>query len=555
MNIRMERTASMNKRKTPSACLAVALATLTLAACSPKSGSESTAPADKDTPVGAANAEFARLQAQGTDATAREITKIEYPLTRDLMKAGGLDAALGGEAKADAALQALFALYEHKARAFQAELPTLFDKRSGGGGAFGSGGDAGWGGTTASSLTAGMQNAMGETTWERAQDEGQSSGSRTESTSNGSSTVEWTENGYTTTTTFEGNLPEGLKGKLTTKVKSVACPDASGKVEVEFESTSDLSAVGGSAQTKVSSKMVKHLDDDAHLIDEDMDSDTQVQQSTGAGSHVDVTDTLSTSRGEMGSKVNDRNRSASDEDVEMAQAMAKMGRFAAWMALDAAKKAWESGRCVKLDVRSDPAKRTGAKPNTAYTLFAEPRAKSDGAPTRGTVKATLSGEHMLNPRDKKVPADAQFDYQNPEKKDQSASIDFEARSKRGVGKATLEFDTKKKGYRIEYAQCPGGGRDTAKVCDISKPFTNTFCGGIATVTHTPTSDKAGTWDFRVTGKGVVTGNGTYTLSGPEDQLLATYKNAKTCVTASGRSICLAAPTSSVTWRQIDDCDQ
>ena len=66
-----------------------------------------------------------------------------------------------------------------------------------------------------------------------------------------------------------------------------------------------------------------------------------------------------------------------------------------------------------------------------------------------------------------MPADAQFDYQNPEKKDQSATIDFEARSKRGVGKASLQFDTRKSGYRFV-----GGSGDPVDqvVCNIDKPF-------------------------------------------------------------------------------------
>jgi hypothetical protein len=448
-------------------CLLLAL--LALAACSSRNGDGiAAAPASKpDSPAARANAEFARLNAQGLDATAREITEIEYPSTRDLMKAGGLDAALGGEAKADAALQALYALYEHKAHGLQAELPTLFGTPSGGGaGSYGSGGSAGIGGAAASTATAGIQGAAGEQAWERGQEEGRSSGSQTVETPNGSATVDWNESGYTSTTTFEGNLPEGLKGKVSTKVKAVACPDAQGKVEVEFESTSDLSAGDGSAQTKVSSKLIEHLDEDANLIDDDMDSDVRVEQSTGAGSRVDVTDTLSTTRNEMGSTVNGRNHGASDEDVQLAQGLAKVGRFAAMSALDAAKKAWESGKCVDLQVRSDPAKRKGARPNTAYTLFAEPRAKSDGMPARGTVKATLNGANRLNPTGK-VKADATFDYANPEKKDQSASIDFEARSRRGVGKATLEFDTKKAGYRVT-----GGGGDPVDqvVCAIDKPF-------------------------------------------------------------------------------------
>ena len=68
-------------------------------------------------------------------------------------------------------------------------------------------------------------------------------------------------------------MPEGLKGKVTTKVKAVACPDAQGKVEVSSNRLPISRRANGSAQTKVSSKLVKHLDDDANLIDDDMDSD------------------------------------------------------------------------------------------------------------------------------------------------------------------------------------------------------------------------------------------------------------------------------------------
>ena len=192
-------------------------------------------------------------------------------------------------------------LYERKSRMYATELPTLFDKHSGGGGGFGSGAmpvAAAWGivrarGTPEPSRRTGLGTRAGvranlgqrDQYHRKRQDHHRLVGKRLHQHHD-----------------HEGNLPEGLKGKVTTKVKAVACPDAQGKVEVEFESTSDLAAGNGSAQTKVSSKLVKHLDDDANLIDDDMDSDSHVEQSTGAGSQVDVTDTLSTSRGEMGSR-------------------------------------------------------------------------------------------------------------------------------------------------------------------------------------------------------------------------------------------------------------
>ena len=162
---------------------------------------------------------------------------------------------------------------------------------------------------------------------------------------------------------------------------------------------------------------------------------------------------------------------------------------------------------------------------------------------------------MLNPRDKKVPADAQFDYQNPQEKERSATIDFEARSKRGVGKASLDFDTKNKGYRIGSAICPGGGRETRDVCDITKPFTVTFCGGQATITHTPASDKGGTWTMHFQGGGgTADSSGSYTLSGPETSLTETITSNRICAQAAGRTICTAPRSSTATWTQIDDCN-
>ena len=199
-----------------------------------------------------------------------------------------------------------------------------------------------------------------------------------------------TQDTVTLTTEVKADVA-GIKGKVKTTVKMKTCPDAEGKVVAEFESVSSIAAGGGNASTRLSSSIEGHVDDDANLIEGQGDMDSSARQSTDGGDFVDVSDTISTSRGEMGSKVNGRGGGASDQDVQAAQFMARMGRFAAYQTMQAAQKAWQSGQCVDLQVRSDPAKRTGAKPNTAYTLFAEPRAKSDGAPTRGTVKATLSG--------------------------------------------------------------------------------------------------------------------------------------------------------------------
>lgn len=536
----------------PRICLPLAL--LLLAACSPKQdGQAATAMPDKraaDSPVAAANAEFARLQAQGPDATAREITKAEYALTRSLMKAGGLDAALGGEAKADAALTALFVDYERRARAMQADLPKAFVRANQGGG--GSMGGEGWGGAAASTVLGGSQAETAAQAWERGQDRGETNGHAESNAGGDNISVVWTADTVTLTTEVKADVA-GIKGKVKTTVKMKTCPDAEGTVKAEFESVSSLAAGGGNASTRLSSSVEGHVDDDANLIENQGDMNSSAQQSTDSGDFVDVSDTISTSTGEMGSTVNGKGGSASDQDVQAAQFMAKMGRFAAYQTMRAAQKAWQSGQCIDLQVRSDPAKRKGAKPNTAYTLFAEPRAKSDGRPAGGTVKATLNGGNRLNPTDK-VKADAKFDYANPEKKDQSASIDFESRSKRGVGKATLDFDTRKGGYRIAL-----DNGESITTCDITKPFSGKIGRGMITMSFTPADDRSGrvSWHFAGAG-GVADTAYEYTLSGPEEKMTGTFiANAAICGKAAGLGACAAAnkQTFTSTWTRIEDCGE
>jgi len=203
---------------------------------------------------------------------------------------------------------------------------------------------------------------------------------------------------------------------------------------------------------------------------------------------------------------------------------------------------YESGRCIDLQVRADPAKRTGARPSTAYTLFANPRARLDGAPAGGTVTATLDGDSTLNPTTR-VRADARFDYANPTKKDQSATVSFESRSRRGVGRATLDFDTKKGAYRVS-----GGQNDLhidQVVCSLTEPFDLNSTSGI--VLHMSGGDSGGSYTVSGNAAGVAwSGNGRYTLKleGSGGTLKAT--GTATIASPMGRFSDSVEPTFTVT---------
>ena len=487
----------------------ILLSALILAACSRSPSTADEKPVDPvAVAVRDAHAEFFRLQAQDKEKTAREITQLEYPAYRELMKASGLDDALGGETQADAALRELFAGYEHRMRSLEYDLPKMMPMAY-------TGIEIGYSGLATSMLAGGLQNTAAVSLWEHAQDEGKPSGNHSQSGNGSGLDMQWSETSTSTTSTFEGKLPGGLQGKVTTKVEVDTCPDASGKVNASFTSNSELrstTSAGTGGFIKVTAKLTKQVDDDANLIDGQMDSEVHVEQTTFDNynsTFVDVTTTLSTTRDEMGTQVNGRSQTATDASVKAAEGLAKMGEMAAIQAINGAKSGWESGKCVTLQPTSSPAKRKGAQPSTRFQITAAPRAKSDGAPTGGSIRATLSGGASLEPAGK-VPADATYSYAAPDEKNQSASIAFESRSKRGVGKATLEFDTKSvRAFTMQ----GGGGQFSAsgKICDLSQSFS--ISGSGVKMTFSPSSEQGGSYTYsgNMSGFGV-SGSGTYTAS-------------------------------------------
>lgn len=537
---------------------------LLLAACSPSSGDAPSRSSDPP-PDQHLKAGLERLKAEGPLPSAREASALEYWLHYKVMQATGMEEALGGEARAIAALKAFGLAVERSAVVAQTQVPRMtpaaFDGTGMDAGMMGAGYGMVGGLLTGSMLNGGLTQDQVAQAIEQGpmKFEGQ----------DGAMGVDITQDGVNTT--LEQTIKEnGVTGKVKTKIHVDACPDPQGKLVVTIETESQMAAGAAQGAVKIAYRRERWLDDDARLVEggDGSGDEFRIEMSgTGAsGNNLSFTESTTTGRGGLQTGQVERQRGFTifnPKDAEhtgkLRDAALQFMRFTAEVMLTGAlgKQApWESGRCVELKLRSTPEKRAGARPNTAYTVFAEPRAKKDGLPTGGTVKATLTGANTLNPQGK-VKADATFDYQNPTKKDERASIDFESRSKRGVGKATLAFDTEKRpSYRIDFAQCPGGGRESMRACDVSKPFTVTACGGTASITHTPSSDRVGTWTFKFLGAGgFADATGTYTLSGTEESLTQHLVSNKVCGHAAGRTVCATPKPSTATWTKIEDCGE
>lgn len=503
-----------------------------LAGCS---GPSDAPRAGADTPPRAANplaptaAQRDAFQAQGPEPAIRQLARADYVLHYAVMRGTGIEQALGGQARALAALQALGDQYERQARGMRADLPRLVPATlvgDGMGSGFAGLGIGGFVGMVGGGMVNGAVSGMSDDQLANLVKRGPIKLGDTGENGNTLEMQVQPDGSMTQDTNFTGKVTDTLTGKIRMKVKMDACPDPEGKLTISMTIDSTMSVngqpgVGGSVHSEY--RYERYLDDDAQLMPDDGTAAHMYLRAGGhgGGASQSFEATIGYGRGGSNPIIEADGKGYSIFHMDEVKAVGDLikstfvyQQLLAEMMLRGSGKggAWESGRCVVLEPTTTPARRTGARPDTAYDIQAAPRAKSDGAPTGGTVRATLDGATRLQPQGK-VDADASFAYANPEKKDDAATITFEARSKRGVGKATLQFDTK----RVQ-AYLAEGGLDAfhgvGLVCDLGQPFT--IRGGGNTVTFTPTGDKSGTYRYAGTMQGIgVHGSGTWRATADE----------------------------------------
>jgi len=493
-------------------------------------------------------AQLDRLREQGPDLTLRRIAVADYWLHYKLMQATGLEEALGGEAQAVSALKALGEAYERRARGAGKEIAQLIPAAFTGEGM--SSGLMGMGlGSFVGLVTGGMTSSMASSLSDQQLAELNKTGPMKRNNENGSFEVTLGNDGSVTQgMEFEVN-ESGVNGKVKVTSHMEACPDENGKVTIEVEVHSQMSVsgkpgTGGYVHTQM--KYERYLDDDAHLMTSDDGSASNLRVRMGGYENfqhqsLDITvgherggSPIYDAHGEQGFSIFRMEEVArAKELLQATELLQTLMAEATLRGLGGAGAPWEGGRCVDLKVTSSPAKRTGLRPSTAFDLEAIPRVKSGGAPAGGTVTATLNGGARLQPASGKVRADARYGYAGPEEKDETASIAFESRSKRGVGKATLDFDTKTPtSYRAR--GMTDGATFTGEICSLDKPFVVNVDAitGNWPMEFTPGDTLSGRMKGTYSaGDCTLTGGGPYSVSldsNGSGTLQFTYRSTATC---------------------------
>ena len=326
--------------------------------------------------------------------------------------------------------------------------------------------------------------------------------------------------GFTITATAESvemavdltHESDGLTTKLKTNVKILPCPDVNGDFTVE--ATVDVSASAGGKQQsgKLDVKVTGQLNDNAELASSSTDIRLK-RDGLGMGSFVDSSISYA-SDGTATTKLNDFNWfTTKPEDFSSnAQLAAIFGLLIKQYLLDAVAAGYLSGRCVEIGYGVSPGT-TGLEPGSSATITARPRGKQDGVPTGGTVQALLSaGANSVDPSSTPIPVDAEFEYGAPDEPNKTGTVSLEARSKRGVGRADISFDTKQTAYLVDAMW--GDFALNGSICEAGRPFRldATSSDGSLIMNFTWTGETAGSIEFAGNvDVAVITGTGTFVV--------------------------------------------
>ncbi len=470
-------------------------------------------------------AQLEQYSAMTPAALESEARTLGASVERQLMTMSGLEKELGGAAAADAALAQVSAAMTTATRGFTsqpefgrfgARIPEAGEE-SMGGLIFGNLMIVGLG--TGAAVAATNDLKAGEPDSETSTSDAGEDGS-------GSFTV----SGSTEKAQLDVGMEvtkAGVTGRLKTVVTVAPCPDPTGRFTATTTMSASVSKAGGTTGSSMTIEVTVtgQVDDDARLVSYDMDMRSQSAQfQSGKGQFLDLTLSFGQQAGELVVTRGTVNRMGGTVTEEFAREQAGLGSAMALLAkdkaLEAAQKGWESGRCVALEPTTTPSERTGLVPSTTVTIVAAPRSKVDGSRVGGTVRAERAGRGSVRPDGAKVPADATFTYTAPDEKDLTGAVLLEARSKRGVAKADVYFDTKAGGYAVDAPYGASWGRIFGVICSLDEPFTlreeapSVEMAG--TFTFTPSSPTQGTWVYSGSAMGglsEIAGSGTYLVAG------------------------------------------
>lgn len=239
----------------------------------------------------------------------------------------------------------------------------------------------------------------------------------------------------------------GLSATIKTH-SGIPCPDANGLWTIN--SYLDVTGKAGNAyqNARFSFELIAEVDDDAKLTGRNqLKSSTQAHtanstngyDTTDSSVNVSITQFADEHFGDASGSYKGMSERDANGWITMALASGEMYRR---QILTLLPKMLDAGRCVGITVKPS-AGPLNLDPFTNVDLLTQPRAKTDGLATAGTVQASFKSNAggSIAELGSKVPADATFHYLSPFDYSKTETVNFQARSKRGTGKLDYTLST------------------------------------------------------------------------------------------------------------------
>lgn len=234
----------------------------------------------------------------------------------------------------------------------------------------------------------------------------------------------------------------GVRTTLKLTTKAVACPGPDGRLRVDtaMDVRAEHNGRGQTARLEVAVEF--QLDDDANVETNEIETRLQLADHGGSarGQFVDTTLRIPFDGGPSTVRVNRTGGAVTKQLVETAVSTQTIFGLLGLGPKKAVERHIDSGVCVTLTATANPG--TTLPPRGNATISVTSISRKDGAPTGGSYRGIITaGRGQLDPSDTKVPADATLSFTAPDTAGESSTVSLEARSRRGVGRTTITFNT------------------------------------------------------------------------------------------------------------------
>ncbi|MEO6349301.1 MAG: hypothetical protein ABIP53_01495 [Candidatus Limnocylindrales bacterium] len=257
-----------------------------------------------------------------------------------------------------------------------------------------------------------------------------------------------------------------MTGSATAHIEIDGCPDANGSSKGKVNLSSSENVASGAGWTRdITGDFDITVDDDANISRLTVDAQAQesVEPSTeepgdgdppthghelGIGTHVEYSagpgfSGMSHDAGALGLAITHEENAQSVDIAPLFASALYSVVIGAHILGQAAERFWRDGKCIEviLDSRGGD-----VDANSTTTVIAKVKQRIEGNELNKPVEATLAGVKTIDPQGQKKPAPATFIYTAGAQPEEKGDIEFKSVSNRGIGKKSITFTVKSKGW-------------------------------------------------------------------------------------------------------------